>query len=184
MHEQCIWYFNKLFCAVMANQQQITGGNTMGTADWGILTNILTPYEDSNKGEFIADLTLSAANVTLLLVEIAFTQAWDEIQEKVTRMLALDKIVGVIVIHVREKTKYGAPTRSNRNVSREIIDDYLIWCEKVGEVKAEDGNAFSKISIYGWDWIGDVECMVEVIPKEGDRCSVSLYLTRVFLSTF
>jgi hypothetical protein len=175
MHEQSVWFFSNLFCTVMSKQREMAGGRSMGVQDWGILSNIPTSYEDDKGGEFIADLTLRAKNITLLLLEVAFTQSRVKVRDKAKRMLLLEKIVGVILVHIQEKTAFEFPEKPQPNASRDnLAVDYFGWHEKGQAAKKEGSGAFDAISVYGWNWVQEVECVVEIIPKDGDPYSAVL----------
>jgi hypothetical protein len=159
-HELPLAKLNETFTTTMLAQKE-KHGERMDS--WDLLTNIVTEFEDDQGGEYVADITFVANGFTLLLAEIAFTQSPQSLSDKVERMIAGDNIVGIITVHIHESSQYQSPSKSS-NISGDYMD-YLTWSAEVGKLKDADVNAFKGIKIYGWDWIRDVSCYVEITIK-------------------
>jgi len=168
-HDLCVARLTQEFTTVMLSQKEKYGD---GMENWDLLTNILTAFHDDQGGEYVADITFIANGFTVLLGEILFTQSRPSINTKVDRMLADDHIVGVIVVHIHESSRYRPPSSSD-NIFRGYVD-HLTWFKKVEKVKNVDVDAFKGIEIFGWEWIKDVTCSVEII-RQADNPPYPVY---------
>lgn len=107
---------------------------------------------DRRKGEFISDVAVTVDGMPVFLVEVAFTQKWDNVREKVGRLLKLESVLGVLVVNVDEQSKWASPvTEANAST------DYIArrdWNTNAMATLAE--NPFGRIVVNGHTWVHDL----------------------------
>jgi hypothetical protein len=158
-HESVIYCIGEHFAAVMNAQKQQDG---LGEA-WRLRYNLTSFYMDGSRGRFLADMTIAHEDVPLLHLEVAFTQDWDRLLVKVTRMLADDATWGVLVVRVEEIPTWTNPTRNPTHNDFMTRED---WDRAVGAIQRD--NPFAALRYRMMPWTHTVSCAVYFFPSTWD----------------
>lgn len=179
VHEEAIGWLNRMASKTMRSQR-LKLGRAMSDEQWTTFPNLTSRYND-NRGRFTADLTFRAKDVSLLYLEVTFSQSRDSVLDKVTRILEGSTVIGVIVISIREASQYRQPELDTSTVSHV---DYPQWENMLESAKNVDDNAFLGIHLYGRHWIKDCTCSVQVFYKADGgvvQTEVNHHISSVYL---
>jgi hypothetical protein len=124
---------------------------------WAFHTGKNTWYADkANEGMFTADGTITVSGEPVLLLEVACSQPWKEVHDKVVWILNREEawrtLLGVLVIKIEESPRWTSPSKAS------VSDNYIKkdrWDEAARQSQRQ--NPFGGINIAGNAWVGQVQ---------------------------
>jgi hypothetical protein len=108
------------------------------------------------QSKFIADVTIhNKYNAPLVIVEVDFSQAYNDVLEKVDRRMAtIPSLLGAIIININELRAYSSPT--NPPSPSDYID------ESTWDSVVERAPAFGPIMHQGHCWVESIDCSFDI----------------------
>ena len=102
--------------------------------------------------------------ILLLQTEVAFSQSWEELVDKVKLILQDPGIWGVFALKVGEASKWGSPRRSATLHDFISICDWDAWASSM-----QQEMPFSTISVQGIEWTKDITVSLRFFPSSWAR---------------
>jgi hypothetical protein len=133
----------------------------------------------AEEGVFIPDSSLDINDQPVLLVEVGFSQRWEDLLSKAKRELnSSESVLGVVVMNITERPQWRKPER--RSEPDDFVGDQQKWAEIVRECQKE--KPFGPITIRGHSWMHTIQvdiCLLRKPRQAGDDdppqvCSIYL----------
>jgi hypothetical protein len=122
-------------------------------------------YEGEAHGSFISDLAIAVKHVTMLHVEVAFTQSWAQLTEKVERILDDQSLLGVLALMINEKPQWrqtqGLPSHP---VKPATVDDFIL-------ISSKSASPFGRVEFDGVVWMHEFTVELCFFEKGWKRCN-------------
>jgi hypothetical protein len=95
--------------------------------NWDFHTGAHTLYGGNERqGSFIGDMTVHVHRQSVFILEVAFSQTWEQVRAKALRILKNPAIIGVLVMKINERPSWSSPRSRSGEQDYFIEDDFNI----------------------------------------------------------
>jgi hypothetical protein len=123
-----------------------------------LLMNTQVEYDQYHirKGYYKPDASLQMDNEEVLVLEVSFSQKWEEVRSKMGKILKYKlPIVTAIAIDIVETPRYKGP--SSESKPDDFIQDFMQQAQGI-----QSDHPLSSIAINGHTWMGSVQIYISI----------------------
>jgi hypothetical protein len=114
------------------------------------------PYKDRS-GHHIPDFSIRANRDDVFRVEVAVSQTFPNVRQKIVAMLKDESLLGVLLVNIKEKPQWSNPGRKPTTDDLVSKDNWFASMEQHG--------SFGCVKQNGIDWVKDIEVHVLLFEK-------------------
>ena len=125
-----------------------------------VKTAELVPYA-AERGFYVPDVSIRSARKHAFLVEVAHTQSYSAVRDKIAKQLQDPFVLGVLLVKIKETLAWSSPDRVANDDDKVAQDDWLATLQQ--------SRDFGAVSNLGMNWMNGIR--VEVLLFENGDTS-------------